>query len=99
MLERQLADIGRSRRRPAVETVLEDRIDAAVGAGAELETAPACSFEPAGAVVPGEPQNAQTGSEPLLRMRPTFENDRLNLAVSGPMAAASCRMRSTVQPA
>jgi hypothetical protein len=30
-VERQLAAVGRSRRRPAVETVLEDRIDTAVG--------------------------------------------------------------------
>ena len=51
-------------------------MDAAVGAGAELQTAPACGFEPAGAVLPGEPQNAQTGSKALLRMRPAFENDR-----------------------
>jgi hypothetical protein len=46
------------------------------GAGAKLETAPARGFEPAGAVLPSEPQNAQTGSEPLLRMRSAFENDR-----------------------
>src|SRR6516164_6378552 len=76
MVERQLAVVGRSRRRPAVETVLEDRIDTAVGAGAELQTTPARGFEPAGAVLPGEPQNAQTGSEPLLGMRSAFENDR-----------------------
>lgn len=74
MVERQLADVGRSRRRPAVETVLEDRIDTAVGAGAELQTTLARGFEPAGAVLPGEPQNAQTGSEPSLRMRSAFES-------------------------
>src|SRR5215831_19871963 len=83
MVERQLADVGRSRRRPAVETVLEDRIDAAVGAGAELQTTLARGFEPAGAILPGEPQNAQTGSEPLLRMRSAFEKDRCQLGRVG----------------
>jgi hypothetical protein len=79
VVERQLACVGRPRRRPAVEAVLEDRNDAAVGARVELEAAPARGFEPAGAVLSREAQDAQAGPEPLLRMRPALEDDRRQL--------------------
>ena len=79
VVERQLARVGRPRRRPTVEAVLEDRIDAAVGASVELEAAPARGFEPAGAVLSREAQDAQASPEPLLRMRPALEDDRRQL--------------------
>jgi len=99
MVERELAEIGRPRRRPAVEAVLEDRTDAAVGARVELEAAPARGFEPAGAILSRKAQDAQASAEPLFRMRPALKDDRRQPGGVGTDGGGIRWMRSIVQPA
>jgi hypothetical protein len=53
----------------AVEAVLEDRDDRAVGRGADRQPTLAGGLEPHDAIGPGEAQDAETGSEALLGMR------------------------------
>jgi hypothetical protein len=59
-------------RRSVVEPVLEDRLDRPIGAGADVETAIAGRFQPLGAVLSGEPENAEAGAVALLGMRPAL---------------------------
>src|SRR6516165_445529 len=53
----------------AIEIVLQDRVDGAIGARADLERAAAGDFESLVAVGLGEPQDADTGAEALLGVR------------------------------
>ena len=57
-----------------IETVFEDRVDMAVGAGVDAAGARARRLEPGGAVALGEPQEAETGAIALLGVRPVGEN-------------------------
>ena len=50
----------------AIEVVLQDRVDGAIGARADLERAAAGVFEPLAAVCFDEPQDANAGAEALL---------------------------------
>ena len=50
----------------AIEAGLEDRADRGVGAGADLERAPAGRLEPVGIMGAGQPQDAEAGAEALL---------------------------------
>jgi hypothetical protein len=51
---------------PAIEAGLQDRADRGVGAGADLERAPARRLEPVGIMGAGQPQDAEAGAEALL---------------------------------
>ena len=62
--------------RPPVEPVLEDRLDRAVGAGADLEAAIAGRLEPLGAVLARQAQDAEAGAVALLGMRPALQDQR-----------------------
>ena len=53
----------------AIEVVLQDRVDRAVGARTDLERSAASSFEPLAAIRLGEPQDADTSAESLLGVR------------------------------
>jgi len=59
--------------RPPIEPVLEDRLDRSIGTGADVETAIAGRFQPLGAVLPRQPQDAKTRTVALLGMRPALE--------------------------
>jgi hypothetical protein len=59
---------------PPVEPVLEDRLDRAVRAGANVETTIARRFQPIGAVLACQPQDPQTGAVTLLGMRPALQD-------------------------
>jgi hypothetical protein len=73
-VEQQLAGLaGRRRLRLAIEAVLEDRIDAAVGASAGRERPRARRFDPLATVATLEPQDPQAGAVALLGMRPLGE--------------------------
>ena len=66
----------RGRCRPsAIEVVLEDRVDRAVGARTDLERAAASGFEPLAAIGLGEPQDADAGAEALLGVRALPQDD------------------------
>src|ERR1700756_231383 len=57
----------RGRCRPlAIEVVLQDRVDRAIGARTDLERTTAGGFEPLAAISFGEPQDADAGAEALL---------------------------------
>ncbi len=75
MVEWQFGRLGRTRQRLAIEAVLKDRADRAVGSGADLEPAPARRLEPFGAVLAGEPQDAEASAEALLGMGPAAQDD------------------------
>src|SRR5271165_5094254 len=51
-------------------SILQDCRDRAVGAGAQRQRLRAGGIHPLGAVSLAEPENADAGTEPLLRMRP-----------------------------
>src|SRR5947208_13095523 len=55
--------------RPSIEAVLQDRLDRAVGAGADVEPAIAGRLEPLGAVLALQAQDAETGPVALLGVR------------------------------
>src|SRR4029450_10102679 len=59
----------------AIEVVLQDRVDRAVGARADLERSAAGGLEPLGAIVLCEPQDADAGAEALLGVRALAQND------------------------
>src|SRR6187401_1948514 len=59
----------------AIEVVLQDRVDASVGAGADLKRTRAGGLEPPGPVRRREPQDADAGPEALLGMRALCEDD------------------------
>jgi len=77
------ADIVVSYRRPvrgrcrplAIEVVLQDRVDRAVGACTDLERTTASGFEPFAAKALGEPQDADAGTEALLGVRALLQDD------------------------
>src|SRR6201999_2300356 len=65
----------RGRCRPlAIEVVLENRIDRAVGARPDLERAGTSGFETFAATRLGQPQNAGAGAEALLGVRALPQN-------------------------
>src|SRR3954447_2974088 len=74
VIGQQLALDGLPRRRAAIETVLEDRLDRAVGAGADVEAALAGRFQPVGAVMPRQTQDADGGAVSLLGVRPALQD-------------------------
>ena len=59
----------------AIEAVLQDRMDRAVGARADLDGAATGSFEARMAIGLGEPQDADAGAETLLGVRPLPQDD------------------------
>src|SRR5215471_15263431 len=77
------ADIVVSYRRPvrggcrplAIEVVLQDGVDRAVGTRTDLERTTASGFEPFAAIALGEPQDADTSAEALLGMRALLQDD------------------------
>ena len=99
MVREQLALARRPGRRAPVEAVLEDRLDQAVGAGADVETAVAARLQPLDAIMARQPQDADAGSVALFGCGRLSRISAVKLAVHGPIAAASARMRSIVQSA
>ena len=85
-------------RRVAIEVVVEDGFDRAVGAGADVERPAGGGLEPRGAERLGQTDDAETGAEALLGARSSRIRPH-SAAVAGPIVAASLRMRSMVQPA
>src|ERR1700757_3278639 len=66
----------RGRCRPlAIEVVLQDRVDRAIRARADLERTTASGWEPFAAIAFGEPQDADAGAETLLGMRALLQDD------------------------
>ena len=61
--------------RSAIEVVLQDRVDRAIGARPDLERAAASGFEPFAAIALGEPQDADAGAEALLGMGALPQDD------------------------
>ena len=59
----------------AIEAVLQDRVERAVGLGADLEAAPAGGLEPGDAILASEPHDADAGTEAVLGMRAAAQND------------------------
>src|SRR5258708_5428623 len=62
--------------RMRMEAVLEDRLNGAVGSGADVEAAVAGRFQPLGAVLPCQAQDADAGAVALLGVRPAFQDQR-----------------------
>src|SRR4051812_24783283 len=58
----------------AVEAVLQDRLDRAIGAGADLDAAGAGRLQPLAAIGAQQPQDAEAGAEPLFGMWPALED-------------------------
>ena len=82
-----------------IELVVEDGADRSVGERADLDGAGGGSFEAIDAERSGEAQDAEAGSESLLGMGPSLQDETHNAAVAGPTFVASLRMRSMVQSA
>ena len=59
----------------AIQTILENGIDGAIGTGIDLERPLAGSLQAAGPVRPGQPQNAKTRPEALFGMTAFPEDD------------------------
>ncbi len=59
----------------AIEVVLQDRVDRAVGAGTDLERSATSGFEPLATIRLGEPQDADAGAEALLGVRALAQDD------------------------
>ena len=57
-----------------IEVVVEDGFDRAVGAGTDIAGTLRRRFETRGAIGTGQPDDAQTGTEALLRVRPLLED-------------------------
>jgi hypothetical protein len=81
----------------AIEVVLQDRVDRAVGARTDLERPAAGSFEPLAAIDLGEPQDADAGAEALLGVGALSQDDLDQRR--GVAAPAWRRSRSGVQSA
>src|SRR6266851_6890157 len=75
MVERQFWRLGWAHRGLPIEAVLKDGVDRAVRSGADLEAAAARRLEPLDTVLAGQPQDAETGAEALLGMRPAAQDD------------------------
>jgi hypothetical protein len=59
----------------AIEVVLEDRVDRAVGARTDLERPAAGGLEPFAAIGLGQPQDADAGAEALFGLRTLAQDD------------------------
>ena len=57
-----------------IEMVVEDGLDRAIGARADVDGALGGGFQTLGAVGTGQPNNAQTGAKALFGMRALFED-------------------------
>ena len=84
----------------AIEIVVEDGFDRAVGPRADLEGARGGRLDALGAERLDQPDDAETGAEALLGMRPVLQDQLAQRPPSpGRSTAASRRMRSIVQSA
>src|SRR5436190_20801036 len=95
MVGQQLALPCRFGRLP-IEPVLEDRLDRAVGTGADIETAIAGRLQPLGAVLARQPQDAEASTVALLGMWPALQDQCGEFGGARPSAAASRPIRSIV---
>src|SRR5580704_9305253 len=59
----------------AIEVVLQDRVDRAVGARTDLERPATGGFQPFAAIRLGEPQDADAGAEALLGVSTLAQDD------------------------
>ena len=84
----------------AVEPVLEDRVDVSVRADADGERSPTGRFEPLGAVVASQPQDAQDGPIALLGMGTRLDDAGRHLSNRGTQGAGAldqlARRRATM---
>jgi len=74
MVEWQLGCLHSARQRLAIQPLVEDGADRAVGSGTDLEAASARGFEPVCAVLAREPQDAEASAEALFGMGPTAQD-------------------------
>jgi hypothetical protein len=84
MVGQQLVLGGWLRRRSPVETVFKDRLDRAVGAGADVEAAAAGRLQARGAVMVRQAQNANARPVALFGMRPALQNQRCQFGGARP---------------
>ncbi len=70
--------------RTPIEIVGEDRFDRAVGARADVDGPERRGFEPIAPIVPGEPDDAETGPKALLGVRPLIEDEIAQPQSGGP---------------
>lgn len=92
--QRQLAGRGRRRRRVAsalvvgirlpVKPVLEDRLHAGVGAGADLQAAGAGRLDAVSTIAAQQAQDAEAGTEALLGMGPALQDHRGQRRLTAP---------------
>src|SRR5205823_2579864 len=80
-------------RRLSIEPVFEDRLDRAVGTGADIQTAIAGRLQPLGAVLARQPQDAEASAVALFRMWPALQDQRGELG-----SARANRRRLTADP-
>ena len=80
-------------RRLSIEPVLEDRLDRAVGTGADIQTAIAGRLQPRGAVLARQPQDAEASAVALFGMWPALQDQRGELG-----SARANRRRLTADP-
>ena len=83
----------------AIELVVEDGFDRAVGAGADLDGAHGGRFDARAAEGAGQPDDAKAGAEALLGMAALRGSARTGRRWSGQSADVFARMRSMVQSA
>src|SRR6516162_7960684 len=101
------ADIVVTYRRPvrggcrplAIEVVLQNRVDRAIGACTDLERTTASGFEPFAAIALDKPQDADAGAEPCLRGVRSRRMISTSAEVWRPISSACRRSRSGVQSA
>jgi hypothetical protein len=86
MVGQQLA-LPSSSGRLLVEPMLEDRLGRSVGTGADVEAAVASRFQPVGAVLVAQAQDADASAVALPGVRPAFEDQLGELGGAG----ADCR--------
>ena len=82
-----------------IKIVVEDGLDGAIGARADINGAFRRRFDASDAIGTGKADDPQTRPVALFRMRSMLEICSQSAAVAGPIARASWRMRSIVQPA
>ncbi len=83
----------------AIELVVEDGFDGAIGAGADIERPRRGRFHPVRSEGFDQPDDAEAGAEALLGMRSFFQDQIAQRRRRRPDSAASRRMRSIVQSA
>jgi hypothetical protein len=83
--------------RPDLKGVLEDRLGAAVGVGAQVQGAGARRLGAPGSVPAGEADDAQRGAVALLGMRPCGQDrlDECRRCAGGPASALAPRSLSS----